>query len=64
MLKRAFAVAAVVGTVLLAINQGDALMRETWQPALWWKIPLTYAVPFLVSLHSSAATLRTLDRSG
>jgi hypothetical protein len=49
MLRRSLGVAAVVGTLLLAINQGDVLLRGEWPAALWWKVPLTYLVPFLVA---------------
>jgi hypothetical protein len=49
MLGRSLAIAAIVGTILLAINQGDVLLRSGWPAALLWKAPLTYAVPFLVA---------------
>ena len=39
----------VVGTILVAINQGDLLLHGAWATALWWKMPLTYAVPFCVA---------------
>jgi len=38
-----------VGTVLIAINQGDAIVGGRWSIALVWKVPLTYLVPFLVA---------------
>jgi len=49
MLRRSGLIAAVVGTVLTAINQGDTLLAGHWSPALIWKLPLTYAVPFIVA---------------
>jgi hypothetical protein len=49
MLKRSLAIALVVGTLLVAINQGDALLDARWSGALAWKIPLTYLVPFVVA---------------
>ena len=49
MLERSLAVALVVGTLLLIINQGDVLLSASWLWALLWKIPLTYLVPFLVA---------------
>ena len=49
MLERSLAVALVVGTLLLIINQGDVLLSTAWPGALLWKIPLTYLVPFLVA---------------
>ena len=47
-------VAAVVGTVLNAINQGDRLLAQRWGDVVWWKIGLTYLVPFCVSVYSAA----------
>jgi hypothetical protein len=49
MLRRSGAIALIVGTVLVAINQGDLLLSGTWTAALAWKIPLTYLVPFVVA---------------
>jgi hypothetical protein len=49
LLKRSLGIAVVVGTVLLAINQGDVLLSSRWPGALAWKVPLTYLVPFLVA---------------
>jgi len=54
---RALKVSGVVGTCLTLINQGDLLFGSAPAPALWWKIPLTYCVPFCVSLYSAMATL-------
>jgi hypothetical protein len=55
---RAIKVALVVGTCLTLINQFDALFGGASATSLWWKIPLTYSVPFLVSLYSSLAATR------
>ncbi len=49
MLWRSLRIAAIVGTILLAINQGDLLLRREWPAALVWKVPLTYLVPFAVA---------------
>ncbi len=49
MLRRSLLIALVVGTLLLAINQGDVLLRAEWPRALLWKVPLTYLVPFIVA---------------
>jgi hypothetical protein len=49
MLRRSALIALVVGTVLTAINQGDTLLTGHWSPALAWKVPMTYAVPFIVA---------------
>jgi hypothetical protein len=51
-----------VGTALVALNQGDLLVGwiagARLSATLAWKIPLTYAVPFLVSFGSSRAARR------
>ena len=49
MLKRSTAIALVVGTVLIIINQGDVLLGARWSVVLIWKVPLTYLVPFVVA---------------
>jgi hypothetical protein len=49
MLRRSLFTAIVVGTVLVAINQGTVLAAGDFPPSLWWKIPLTYTVPFCVA---------------
>ena len=49
MLRRSAATALVVGTVLVAINQGAMLAAGTGGPRLLWQIPLTYVVPFCVA---------------
>ena len=49
LLRRSFLTALVVGTILVAINQGTVLAGGHFPSALTWKIPLTYAVPFCVA---------------
>ena len=50
MLKRSLAVRGRQSArCFLIINQGDVLLSAEWLPALSWKIPLTYLVPFLVA---------------
>lgn len=68
-LRRALLVSAAVGSALVALNQGDVLASALGDGAalpakLCWKVPLTYLVPFLVSLGSSRATRRSLPRTG
>lgn len=52
---RALRVSAIVGTLLLAINQGDLILAGGAPPL--WKILLTFAVPYGVSSWSSAAAM-------
>lgn len=49
MLRRSLLTAAVVGTVLVGINQGTVILGGDFPPSLYWKIPLTFAVPFCVA---------------
>ena len=56
---RASRVALVVGTVLTAINQGNAIVGGHATAELLWKIPLTYLVPYLVSTYSTLGAVRT-----
>jgi hypothetical protein len=52
----------IVGSVLLAINQGDALLAGAWSPALLWKIPLIYSVPFIVATWGALGASRASRR--
>jgi hypothetical protein len=49
LLRRSFFTALVVGTILVAINQGNILIEGEFPAVLYWKIPLTYCVPFMVA---------------
>jgi hypothetical protein len=48
-LRRTVAVALVVGTILLAINQLDTVLAGRANATTWLKVGLTYLVPFCVS---------------
>ena len=48
-LRSTVAVAALVGTLLLLINQLDVVVSGGFGPRFWLKAGLTYLVPFLVS---------------
>lgn len=50
--------AAVVGTILTAINQGDIVFQGALTSGVLARIALTYAVPFLVSTHGALAVSR------
>ena len=58
MARRSFAVAVVVGTILTGLNQGEVLVKGEWQNALYWKIPLTYCVPYLVATFGALTNIR------
>lgn len=54
---RSLKVSIMIGTLLVAINQGDALLSGNLAAELYWKVPLTYAVPYLVSTYASVAAI-------
>ena len=58
MLKKSLAACVVVGTLLTALNQGDILLAGAWNSSLWWKIPLTYTVPFMVATYGAMSNNR------
>ncbi|MEO6747935.1 MAG: nitrate/nitrite transporter NrtS [Caldimonas sp.] len=48
----ALKVSFVVGTLLNAINQGEALWAG--HTIIWWRVALNYVVPYCVSSYSAA----------
>ena len=49
--KKAFLTACVVGSILTAINHGDLILIGDFPP--FWKVILTYFVPFCVTTWGS-----------
>jgi len=58
LVRRAGLTALVVGTVLTAINQGNVLLSGELPAALWWKVPLTYLVPYSVTTWGALSSSR------
>jgi hypothetical protein len=58
--RRSLTVAAIIGTVLNAINQGPEIASGHWP--VWWKLILTYFVPFAVASYGSYAAFRSSER--
>lgn len=59
LLVRASKAAFVVGTVLTVLNHGERLFEpDPFPVALAWKIPLTYLVPFCVTLYGALSNAR------
>jgi hypothetical protein len=52
--KRSLIVAAVIGSILNAINQGDILLLHP-ESANLTKLVLTYVVPYLVSTYGAVS---------
>ena len=55
---RGLKVGGIVGTILVAINQGDLLLAGTVPVEALWKILLTYCVPYCVSTYASVSAIR------
>ena len=60
---RAIKVALVVGSILVAINHGDALLRGDIGLERAFRILLTVMVPYCVSTYSSVEAIREGRRS-
>ena len=58
-LRRSLVVAAIIGTLLNAINQGPEIFTGHWP--IWWKLVLTYFVPFAVASYGSYAAFKSSD---
>ena len=58
-IRRSLAVAVVIGSVLNLINQGPEIFSGQWP--VWWKLILTYFVPFAVASYGSYAAFRSSD---
>ena len=58
--RRAIKVALIVGTILLAINHGDAILRGDLPPLRWLRMILTVAVPYVVSTVSAVGAILDL----
>ena len=56
--NRAGKVALIVGTILVAINQGDVIVAGAITTEHWFKIVLTYCVPYCVSTYSAVGAER------
>jgi hypothetical protein len=60
--RRSAIVAAIVGTILVAINHGDAVLRGDLGAGRLLRIALTVVVPYCVSTYSSVSALRASAR--
>ncbi len=58
LMRRSLLVALIVGTILTAINQGNIILRGDFPPSLYWKIPLTYMVPYCVATTGAILNAR------
>ncbi len=56
--RRSTKVSLLVGTLLVSINHGDLLLSGNVSSALFWKIPMTFCVPYAVSTYAAVDALR------
>ena len=60
-LRRGVRVGAIVGTILVLINQGDAILDQGVAVVLNWKTLLTFLVPYCVSTYAGVAAILSAD---
>ena len=60
--RRSLAIAAVVGTVLNGISQGDLIVAG--EGIVLWKILLTYAVPYCVATYGAVTARLEIYKYG
>ncbi len=63
-IRRGLMYAVIVGTILITINHGDAILRGEVTGGRILKMGLTVMVPYIVSTLSSVGALRSKMRSG
>ena len=54
---RGIKVGLIVGTILMAINHGDVILNGQIDSSAFWKISLTYLVPFCVSTYAGVEAI-------
>ena len=59
MVSRALRIAALVGTILVAINQGEVIIAGELTPKTIIQITLTYMVPYLVATYAAVEAMRS-----
>tara|TARA_Y100000815_G_scaffold47633_1_gene38973 strand:+ start:189 stop:398 length:210 start_codon:yes stop_codon:yes gene_type:complete len=63
LLKRSAIASLVVGTVLTLLNQGDFIFSGHFYGAMFWKVPFTFAVPFVVATWGAVMNCRKVEKS-
>ena len=58
--KRALKYAVVVGSILIAMNHSNAILRGELPPARLFRMGLTVIVPYVVSTLSSVGAMREI----
>jgi hypothetical protein len=60
--QRALRVGLIVGTILMLINHGDAILAGDLNPKRLLKMLLTYLVPYSVSTYASVSAIRDFEQ--
>ena len=61
--KSAIKVSLVVGVLLNFINQGIEICTLDVEHINWWKLGLTFIVPFIVSIYSAVQTKKMIHQN-
>lgn len=61
-IRRSIVVAIAVGSALNLINQPEAILGAS--QVIWWKVLMTYLVPFFVATYGAYGALPTQDSEG
>jgi hypothetical protein len=57
--RRSLRVAALIGTILVAINYWDRILASTVTSGDYIKMVMTYFVPYAVSTYASVSAVRS-----
>ena len=60
--SRGLRVGLVVGTILVAINQGNRILAGEWSTEVLFKAVMTYLVSYCVSTHASVSAILAQER--
>ena len=61
-IKSAIKVSLIVGVILNLINQGEAIFGLNYTAINYYKLLLTFSVPFLVSVYASFQTKKVINK--
>jgi len=61
--RRATVVALIVGSILVVINHGDAIVHGDMSAGRLLRIVLTVSVPYCVSTYSSVSAMRAARKA-
>ncbi|MBS0266796.1 MAG: nitrate/nitrite transporter NrtS [Planctomycetes bacterium] len=60
--RRAFCCMLVVGSILISINHGQAILADEMNSTRWIQVGMTLIVPYCVSTYSSVSAMRANQR--